>query len=122
MAGTLKTQRAQSNKAYQLLPVTDLTGGVDLRSAQTLLKPERSRTLVNWSLEQPGALIVRPGYLKFSTSSLGNTRPQGGQRVYLNTAIPSAASTAFTVLGWNGGVYNLSDVGVWLSTTTSDRL
>lgn len=112
-----RTQKAVTGKAYQLLQVTDLSGGVDLRSAQTLLKSERSRNLVNWSLEQPGALIVRPGFLQFSTSSLGNTRPQGGQRVYLNTAIPSAASTAFTLLGWNGGVYNLSDSGGWLSTT-----
>jgi hypothetical protein len=117
MAGAPKTQRAVNGKAYQLLPVTDLSGGIDLRSAQTLLKTERSRLLVNWSLEQPGALVVRPGFLKFSTSNLGNSRPQGGQRVYLNTAIPSAASTAFTLLGWNGGVYNLSDSGGWLSTT-----
>jgi len=112
-----RTQKAQTGRAYQLLPVNDLSGGVDLRSAQTLLKSERARSLVNWSLEQPGALVVRPGYLQFSTSSLGNTRPQGGQRVYLNTAIPSAASTAFTLIGWNGGVYNLSDSGGWLSTT-----
>jgi hypothetical protein len=61
--------------------------------------------------------MVRPGYLAFSTVSLGAGRPQGGQRVYLNTAIPSAASTAFTLIGWNGGVYNLSDSGGWLSTT-----
>jgi len=117
MPNAPKTQRAQTGKAYQLLPVTDLSGGMDLRSAQTLLKTERSRTLVNWSLEQPGALKVRPGYLQFSTSNLGNKRPQGGQRVYLNTAIPSAASTQFTLLGWNGGVYNLTDSGGWLSTT-----
>lgn len=117
MPSAPKTERAVSGKAYQLLPVSDMTGGVDLRSAQTLLKTDRARTLVNWSLEQPGALVIRPGYLRFSTTSLGNSRPQGGQRVYLNTAIPSAASTAFTLLAWNGGVYNLSDTGGWLSTT-----
>src|SRR5690349_1133750 len=114
MAGS-RTQRAVTGKSYQLLPVTDLSGGVDLRTAQTLLKPERSRSLVNWSLGQPGALVVRAGYLAFSTTSLGSGRPQGGQRVYLNTAIPSQASTAFTLLAWNGGVYNLSDSGGWLS-------
>lgn len=112
-----KTQRANTGKGYQLLPVTDLSAGVDLRSAQTLIAPDRSKMLVNWSLEQPGALVVRPGYLRFSTSSLGTGRPQGGQRVYLNTALPSPASTAFTLLAWNGGVYNLSDSGGWLSTS-----
>jgi hypothetical protein len=111
MAGAPKTQRAVTGKAYQLLPVTDLSGGVDLRSAQTLMASERARTLVNWSLSQPGALPVRAGYLRFSTSTLGIGRPQGGQRVYLNTALPSAASTAFTLLGYNGAVFSISDSG-----------
>lgn len=70
MPTTAKTQPAQVGKAYQLLPVTDLTGGVDLRTAQTLLSPERSRTLLNWSLTTPGGLQVRPGFTVFSTSSL----------------------------------------------------
>jgi hypothetical protein len=107
------TQPAVTQKAYQLLPVADLSGGVDLRSAQTLLPPNKARTLVNWSLEQPGALKVRPGYVRFSTTSLGASRIQGGARIYLNTAIPSANSTAFTLVGWNGGVYVQGDAGTW---------
>src|SRR5690349_5623238 len=90
MAGS-STQRSVTVKIYQLLPVTDLSGGVVLRTAQTLLKPERSLSLVNWSLGQPGALVVRAGYQAFSTTSMGSGRPQGGQRVYLNTAIHSQA-------------------------------
>ena len=112
-----KTQPAQTGKAYQLLPVNDLTGGMDIRSAQTLLRPEQARTLVNWSLAQPGALQVRAGYRAYSTTSLGSGRAQGGARIYLNTAIPSANSTAFTLVGWNGGIYVQTDSGGWGSTT-----
>jgi hypothetical protein len=115
-----KTQPAESAKAYQLLPIPDLSGGVDLRSAATLLPSEKARTLVNWSLEQPGALMVRPGYdarTDAANASLGNSRIQGGSRIYLNTAIPSANSTAFTLVGWNGGLYLDSDSGGWFSTT-----
>jgi len=108
-----KTKKGTQQRAYQLLPVEDPSGGVDLRTSPTLLPSNRARTLVNFSLEEPGALVVRPGFQKFSTTSLGNTRIQGGARVYLNTAIPTAFSTAFTLIGWNGSVYNLSDGGVW---------
>lgn len=120
MANRTRTQPAETGKAYQLLPVSDLSGGVDLRSAQTLLPPEKARMLVNWSLEQPGALVVRPGYQAHSTAanaSLGGSRIQGAARIYLNTAIPSANSTAFTVVGWNGGIYLENDTGGWASTT-----
>ncbi len=113
MGSQAKTTRGEQAKAYQLLPVDDPSGGVDLRTSPTLLPTNRARTLINFSLEEPGALVVRPGFAKFSTTSLGNSRIQGGARVYLNTAIPSAASTAFTLIGWNGSVYNLSDAGVW---------
>jgi hypothetical protein len=113
MARSPKAQAAQSGRAYQVLPVSDLTGGLDLRTAQTLLPSERARTLTNWSLEQPGALIVRPGFRAFSTTSLGTGRIQGAQRVYLNTAIPSVASTAFTVVGHHGGLYLQTDSGGW---------
>ena len=120
MASRAKTQAAVTGKGYQLLPIPDLSGGVDLRSAATLLPSERARLLVNWSLEQPGALMVRPGYVARSSAanaSLGSGRAQGGARIYLNTAIPSANSTAFTVVGWNGGLYLDSDSGGWVSTT-----
>jgi hypothetical protein len=113
MASQAKTTRGTQKRAYQLLPVEDPSGGVDLRTSPTLLPSNRARTLVNFSLEEPGCLKVRPGYDQFSTTSLGASRIQGGARVYLNTAIPSPVSTMFTLIGWNGSVYNLSDAGVW---------
>jgi hypothetical protein len=117
MAESAKTRRARIATAYQHLPVIGPSGGVDLRTSPTLLQPTRARTLVNFALSEPGALVVRPGYRAFSTTSLGSSRAQGARRVYLNTAIPSAASTAFTLVAWGGGVYNISDSGGWVSTT-----
>lgn len=108
-----KTTRGVQKRAYQILPVEDPSGGVDLRTSPTLLPANRARTLINFSLEEPGALVVRPGFERFSTTSLGVTRIQGAARIYLNTALPSAASTTFTVAAWNGSVYTLSDAGVW---------
>lgn len=70
------------------------------------MKPNRARTLLNWSLEEPGALIVFPGWLSHSTASLGSGRAQGGQRVYLSGA-------TFSLVGWGGSVYKPSDAGVW---------
>ena len=113
MAKTSKTQPAQVGKAYQILPVVGPSAGVDLRTSPTLLASDRAKTLVNFSLAEPGALVVRSGFQRFSTSSLGAQRSQGAARVYLNTAIPAAASTAFTLVGYNGGVYNQSDSGGW---------
>lgn len=113
MPTTKKTQAAKSAKVYQTLPVTDLTGGLDLRSAQTLMAPDRARSLVNWSLEQPGALIVRPGYVAHSTTSLGSGRMQGAARIYLNTALPAPNSTAFTIVGRAGSLYVQTDSGGW---------
>src|SRR6266705_1910190 len=104
MARQAKTVRGQLVKAYQLLPVEDPSGGIDLRTSPTLLPANRARTLINFSLEEPGALVVRPGYTRFSTTSLGASRIQGGVRVYLNTNLPAAASTIFTLIGWNGAV------------------
>ena len=115
MAGGAKTRTAKVSSEYQLLPVVGPSAGVDLRTSPTLIPPERARSLVNFSLSEPGALITRLGFLAFS-SVLGAGRPQGGARVYLNTAIPSPASTQFTLLGWNGGSYNCPDNGVWNST------
>src|SRR6185312_1006042 len=104
-------QKAEVGKGYQLIPVIGPSEGVDHRLSQTLLPAARARTLINFSLEEPGALVTRPGYLKFSTSSLGASRIQGAARIYLNTAIPNQASTLFTLVGWNGGVYNQTDTG-----------
>jgi hypothetical protein len=119
MAGSPKTRSAQASKAYQLLPVVGPSAGVDLRSSPTLLKPEQARSLVNFSLAEPGALVVRKGYARYSTTSLGSSRAQGAARVYLNTSIPSPASTAFTLVGWGAGIYNQTDSGGWVSTTPS---
>lgn len=117
MSEQAKTRKGSQRTVYQMLPVEDPSGGVDLRTSPTLLPANRARTLINFSLAEPGALVVRPGFAKFSTSSLGASRIQGGQRVYLNTAVPSPASTMFTLIGWNGSVYNLSDAGVWSGAT-----
>src|SRR5258707_2782171 len=119
MPSQAKAQKAQVGKGYRLIPVIGPSEGVDLRLSQTLLPSARARTLINYSLEEPGALVTRPGYMKFSTSSLGAPRVQGANRIYLNTAIPSAVSTLFTLVAWNGGVYIQSDSGGWMSTTPS---
>ncbi len=93
--------------AYKLLSVEDLSGGLDLRKAATLVQPNRARVLQNWSLRQPGALVMFPGWVTFSASSLGPGRPQGAQRVYLGSTTP------FTLAAWQGTVYRVSDAGDW---------
>jgi hypothetical protein len=90
----------------QLLLVEDLSGGLDLRRTPSLVQANRARRLRNWSLREPGALVVFPGWQAHSTAALGVQRGQGGQRVYLSTGSP------FTLYAWNGGVYKVSDVGV----------
>jgi hypothetical protein len=99
---TLKTRSPRAARTKQLVQVNDLTGGVDLRRSPTLLSPERARVLKNISLEEPGAAMMRPGYVRASTASLGSGRAQGGQRVYL-------ASTVFSLIAWNGAVYRPTD-------------
>jgi hypothetical protein len=119
MARSLRSQPALTAKAYQQIPVADMTGGVDLRQAQTLLGPDRARTLINFSLAEPGALAVRPGYQKWSTTSLGAGRMQGAARVYLNTALPSVNSTAFQLAAYQGGVYLGTDSGGWANSSAA---
>lgn len=70
------------------------------------MKPNRARVLRNWSLEEPGALVVYPGFKSFSTTSLGAGRAQGGERVYLKNSV-------FTIVAFGGSVYKPSDAGVW---------
>lgn len=89
-----------------LLTASDLSGGLDLRTSPSLVQPNRARRLRNFSLQNPGELQVYPGWLAFSTTSLGSARPQGGQRVYL-------AAETFTLAAYNGSVYKPSDAGVW---------
>lgn len=113
MPAGLKARRTSAHGNYFEVPVNDLSGGLDQRKAATLLAPNRSRVLQNYSLREPGALIVWPGWLTFSTSSLGSGRPQGGQRIYLGDVTP------FTLAAWNGSVYKPSDSGVWGSAVST---
>lgn len=109
MAQRIKSRTPTATRRYQLMEVTDLTGGLDLRRSPSLLGSDRARTLTNFALTNPGELVVRPGYMKFSTTNLGGERIQGGVRAYLG-------STTFTRLAWNGAVYGLSDAGALDST------
>ena len=121
MPRALKAQPALTEKLYQQIPVTDLTGGVDLRQTQTLLAPDRAKTLVNFSIAEPGALAVMPGYAAWSTTSLGSGRIQGTARIYLNTAIPSAVSTTFQLVAYQGGIYVATDSGGWANGSSAVR-
>ena len=98
----LKTHGAQTNRTYQLVDVTDLSGGLDLRRSPTLLAPDRARVLMNHSLSTPGELPVRAGYAQWSTTNLGSSRGQGGRRIYLG-------STQFMLTAWGGNVYRPPD-------------
>jgi len=101
MPQTLKARSPRTARRPQLIEVNDLTGGVDLRRSQTLLGATRARTLLNYSLEEPGALTVRPGYEAASSASFG-VNPQGGARIYL-------ASTVFSLFANDGAVYKPTD-------------
>lgn len=103
-AKAAKTRGAQIAPTYQLLEVVDQSGGLDLRHSPTLLESDRALVLRNYQLANPGELVVRPGYLRWSTTSLGSTRYQGGARVYL-------ASTQFLLTAWGGNVYRPPDGG-----------
>ncbi len=105
--------KAKAAGTRHVIAVQDVSGGLDLRNAPTLVKGNRARVLRNWSLREPGSLIVYPGWRTFSTSSLGSGRPQGGQRVYLGSLTP------FTLAAWNGGVYKPTDSGVWGSAVST---
>ena len=108
MAG-LQTRRPRAQSVYQTIPVTDLTGGLDLRRTPTQIAPTRARTLRNFSLSEPGALRVRAGYAAFTTTALSTQAAQGAARVYLG-------STQGTLIAMTGGVYLVPDSGVWSTT------
>jgi hypothetical protein len=112
-SSTLKARRVSAQGNYFEVPVEDLSGGLDLRKAPTLLQANRARVLRDWSLREPGALNVMAGFLSFSTSSLGNRRCQGGQRIYLGDTTP------FTLAADNGSVYKPTDGGVWGSAVST---
>ena len=103
---SLKTRRPTVSATPQILRVDDLSGGLELRRSPSLLQPDQARLLRNWSLQEPGALVVYPGWASFSTTSLGSRRLQGGSRVYVG-------ATPFTLASDNGNVYKPSDAGVW---------
>lgn len=105
----LKSRSPLASRQYQPVDVHDMTGGLDLRRSPSLISPDRAQVLVNFALTNPGELVVRPGYRQFSTTNLGNSRIQGGQRVYLD-------STTATRIAWNGAVYGVNDAGVLDST------
>lgn len=113
MPASLKAERVSKGGNYFTVPVEDVSGGLDLRKAATLLKSNRARVLRNWSLREPGALIVWPGFVSHSTDSLGSGRPQGAQRIYL------ADQNPFTLAAWDGDVYQHSDAGAWGSAVSS---
>lgn len=99
-----KTRRPVADRSYQVLEINDLSGGLDLRRSPTLLASNRARVLKNYSLQNPGEVMVRPGYQAFSTTMLGSSRGQGGERVYLG-------STSFTLFAWGGLVFRPPDGG-----------
>lgn len=109
MPSAVKTRRPTAQRVYQLLEVTDLSGGLDLRRSPTLLAANRARTLTNYALTNPGELTVRPGFVRLSTNDLGNSRLQGGNRCYLG-------STQFTRVAWDGAVYAFTDANLLDST------
>ncbi|HXJ44088.1 MAG TPA: hypothetical protein VNH18_32675, partial [Bryobacteraceae bacterium] len=90
-----------------LVNVSDLTGGIDRRTAPTLLKPDRSRRNRNARLSVAGRWIPRPGWVQRSTTNLGHDRGQGGTRVYIDGVDP------FLLYGFNGDVYRPTDAGVF---------
>jgi hypothetical protein len=105
---------ALGEKPYQLVPINDLTAGVDLRHSPTLIQPERARFLRNVSLQEPGAWQPFPGWQTRSTTSLGALRPQGGRRIYMVTG-------TFLLASYNGQVFKPTDAGVWGAAVLSAR-
>jgi hypothetical protein len=123
MAKQASAQKPTTARQYQLVSVIDMTGGLDLRTAPSLLAPHRAQVLTNWSLSEPGSLVVRPGYTAVSTAQLSSGRINGAARVYLNTTIPNAASTIVTIVsdGAAGTVHTMTDLGVWSAANLSAR-
>lgn len=111
-------RRQADASPFALMDIPVLTGGLNLRSDASQLRPDQSQQLVNFSLREPGALPLRKGSTHFSTTALSTGNPPlGARRIYLNTAVPNVVSTAFTVVSAaDGQIYTISDAGVWTST------
>ena len=67
--GRLKSRRPFASRTPQLIEVTELSGGLDLRRSPTLVAQDRARVLRNMSLRDPGALGVRAGYQAYSSNT-----------------------------------------------------
>ena len=109
LATALAKKKTADTTIGPVFQVRDLTAGVNLRPSATNIKPNEARRLVNTLISNAGELGVYPGFLGFSTTSLGSRRAPGGKRVYLSGA-------TFTLVGDNGNVYKPSDAGVWGAT------
>lgn len=105
MGKGIKARAPKASRTKQILPVEDLTGGVDLRRSPTLISSDRAQKLRNWGIGEPGALTVQPGYSVVSSAAFSTARAQGGARIY-------AGSTAFTLVAYLGSVYRPSDAWV----------
>jgi hypothetical protein len=103
-ASKLKTGSPRTANTPTLLPVSDMTGGVDLRRSPTLLHQSRSRTSLNASLGEPGAWTVRDGYSAASTATFGSNIT-GGERIYL-------AGNVFSLVAADGEVFRPTDAWV----------
>ena len=101
----LKTKSPRASRTRQLVSVDDLTGGVDLRRSPTNLQPNRSRTLRNFGIGEPGALTVTPGQTVVSAAAFGTVRASGGARIY-------TGSTVFSLVAIDGSVYRPTDTWV----------
>lgn len=107
--------QAKRDKAFveDIQLFDNLTGGLDLNSAATMIAPHRAKTLRNFALTEPAALVTMPGYEQFSTASLGAGRVQGGRRIYLSHMDP------FSLAAFAGNVYQPDDAGVWGAAVTT---
>ena len=102
---SIKTRSPRVARTPQILPVDDLTGGMDLQRSPTLLSANRSLKLKNFGVGEPGALTVNPGYTRVSSASYGSVRATGGARVYVG-------GSAFSLVAMDGAVYNPTDAWV----------
>lgn len=112
MALAIRDRRRKGGVSEQVVLIDNLSGGLDLNTAQSNLPPDKARRLLNFSLEEPGLLVTLPQFELFSTSSLGAGRAQGGTRVY-------TTSGAFTLVAFAGSIYKPSDAGVWGSAVST---
>lgn len=110
MAERLKSRSPGADRRPQLVEVADLSGGLDLRRSPTLIAANRALVMRNFALSEPGALVVRPGYLAYSSNTLGGNRIQGGQRAYL-------ASTQLSLVAYDGAVHAIDDATQRIDST-----